>query len=118
METPWFVKIKDGAEEAEEIKVDPDEWEDEQKRLDREWYSMDEGYDEVHNPFAGVSEEYTKKKEDQIAQKKNQRMSAQQRQIHRDNEVCKDGKMHFSKLGRVTILTIVIFFSCGRKIEC
>lgn len=95
METPWFVKGKDNNEEEtdEGLKVDRDEWEDEQKRLDREWYSIDEGYDEVHNPFAGISEEYTKKKEDQIAQKKNQRMSAQQRQIHRDNELWEKNRM-------------------------
>jgi pre-mRNA-splicing factor ATP-dependent RNA helicase DHX38/PRP16 len=95
METPWFVKGKEGSEETtgEEFQIDKDEWEDEQKRLDREWYSIDEGYDEVHNPFAGVSEEYTKKKEDQIAQKKNQRMSAQQRQIHRDNELWEKNRM-------------------------
>lgn len=95
METPWFVKNKDNTVEGEteEVHVDRDEWEDEQKRLDREWYQMDEGYDEVHNPFAGVSEEYTKKKEDQIAQKKSQRMSAQQRQIHRDNELWEKNRM-------------------------
>ena len=27
-------------------------WEEEQKRLDREWYAMDEGYDDTHNPFS------------------------------------------------------------------
>ena len=32
--------------------LDRAEWEEEQKRLDREWYSLDEGYDETHNPFA------------------------------------------------------------------
>jgi len=99
METPWFVKNKEGEgtsgeeKSEEELQIERDEWEDEQKRLDREWYSIDEGYDEVHNPFAGISEEYTKKKEDQIAQKKNQRMSAQQRQIHRDNELWEKNRM-------------------------
>jgi pre-mRNA-splicing factor ATP-dependent RNA helicase DHX38/PRP16 len=58
-------------------------WEAEQKRLDREWYQMDEGYDEAQNPFAGVSENYTKKREEQLEQKKNKRMSAQQRQINK-----------------------------------
>lgn len=38
-------------------------WEDEQKRLDREWYGMDQGYDDNYNPFSGTSEEYTKKKD-------------------------------------------------------
>ena len=56
-------------------------WEDEQKRLDREWYSIDEGYDETHNPFSSTSEEYTRKKEKELEQKKIKKMSARQRQI-------------------------------------
>ena len=40
---------------------------------------MDSGYDETHNPFADVSEEYTKKKEENMAKKAVKRMSAQQR---------------------------------------
>ena len=35
-------------------------WEEEQKRLDREWYGLDEGYDDTNNPFSGVSAEYTR----------------------------------------------------------
>ena len=58
-------------------------WEEEQKRLDREWYSMDQGYDDNANPFAGTSAEYTKKKEEEFEQKKRKRMSAQQRQINK-----------------------------------
>jgi hypothetical protein len=57
-------------------------WEEEQKRLDREWYSIDEGYD-GDNPFANLSEEYTKKKEEQLEQRRKKRMSAQQRQINK-----------------------------------
>ena len=30
-----------------------EDWEAEQKRLDREWYGLDEGYDESNNPFSG-----------------------------------------------------------------
>ena len=44
---------------------------------------MDSGYDETHNPFADVSEEYTKKKEENMAKKAVKRMSAQQRQINK-----------------------------------
>ncbi len=71
---------------------DPDEfaddgdrraWEEEQKRLDREWYGMDEGYDESHNPFSGTSAEYTRKKEQDMEQQKKKKMSARQRQIHK-----------------------------------
>ncbi|CAL1270973.1 unnamed protein product [Larinioides sclopetarius] len=69
------------------------EWEEEIKRLDREWYSMDEGYDDNHNPFAGMSSSYTKKKEEALEQKKKKRMSAQQRQIHKDNEKWETNRM-------------------------
>ena len=46
-----------------------EEWEKEQKRLDREWYGLDEGYDDDKNPFSGVSEEYTKRKEEALGKK-------------------------------------------------
>lgn len=82
---------------------DKENWEEEQKRLDREWYNMDEGYDEEHNPFSGVSEEYTKKKEEQIEQRKKKRLSAQQRQINKDNELWERNRM----------LTSGMFNFCG-----
>ena len=39
--------------------------------------------DETNNPFANLSEEYTKKKEEQLAKHTKKRMSAQQRQINK-----------------------------------
>jgi pre-mRNA-splicing factor ATP-dependent RNA helicase DHX38/PRP16 len=62
---------------------DQELWEEEQKRLDREWYAIDEGYDGDNNPFANLSEDYTKKKEEQLEQRRKKRMSAQQRQINK-----------------------------------
>ena len=44
---------------------------------------MDSGYDETKNPFANVSEEYTKTKEENLIKKATKRMSAQQRQINK-----------------------------------
>ena len=44
---------------------------------------MDEGYDENYNPFGNTSEEYERKKEKQLEERKKKRMSAQQRQINR-----------------------------------
>ncbi|XP_044269534.1 pre-mRNA-splicing factor ATP-dependent RNA helicase PRP16 [Tribolium madens] len=73
--------------------VDRELWEEEQKRIDREWYNMDEGYDDGNNPFASVSEEYTKKKEEQLEQRKKKRLSAQQRQINKDNELWERNRM-------------------------
>lgn len=53
---------------------------------------MDEGYSEENNPFANVSQEYTEKKEEQLEQRK-KRMSAQQRQINKDNELWERNRM-------------------------
>lgn len=86
-----------GANREENLKwdatVDREMWEEEQKRLDREWYNMGEGYDEDTNPFSTVSDDYTKKKEEQLEQRKRKRMSAQQRQINKDNELWERNRM-------------------------
>lgn len=68
-------------------------WEDEQQKLDREWYMMDEGQDEQNNVFSNISEEYTKKKEQQLITNSKKRMSAQQRQINKDNELWEKNRM-------------------------
>ena len=72
---------------------DRDLWEEEQIRLDREWYNMDEGYDDENNPFTGASADYLKKREDQIELKKRKRISAQQRQANKDNELWEKNRM-------------------------
>uniref|UniRef100_A0A673CDJ7 RNA helicase n=1 Tax=Sphaeramia orbicularis TaxID=375764 RepID=A0A673CDJ7_9TELE len=70
-----------------------EQWEEDQKQADRDWYMMDEGYDEFHNPFTTTSEEYVKKRE-QILQKQTQkRISAQKRQINEDNERWETNRM-------------------------
>ena len=39
------------------FKEEREEWEEEQKKLEREWYQNDQGYDdEYNNPFADVSQ--------------------------------------------------------------
>uniref|UniRef100_A0A8D8WP86 Pre-mRNA-splicing factor ATP-dependent RNA helicase PRP16 n=1 Tax=Cacopsylla melanoneura TaxID=428564 RepID=A0A8D8WP86_9HEMI len=69
-------------------------WEEEQTRIDREWYSLDDGLDDdVNNPFKNISEEYTKKREAHLLQRKKTRMSAQQRQINKDNELWERNRM-------------------------
>ncbi|XP_026124168.1 pre-mRNA-splicing factor ATP-dependent RNA helicase PRP16-like [Carassius auratus] len=68
-------------------------WEEDQRQADRDWYMMDEGYDEFHNPLTSSSEEYVKKRE-QILQKQTQkRISAQKRQINEDNERWETNRM-------------------------
>lgn len=72
---------------------DRDLWEEEQIRLDREWYNMDEGFDDENNPFASTNSDYFKKREEQLEQKKTKRISAQQRQINKDNELWERNRM-------------------------
>uniref|UniRef100_A0AAX7T0S0 RNA helicase n=1 Tax=Astatotilapia calliptera TaxID=8154 RepID=A0AAX7T0S0_ASTCA len=70
-----------------------EQWEEDQKQADRDWYMMDEGYDEFHNPFTSTSDDYIKKRE-QILQKQTQkRISAQKRQINEDNERWETNRM-------------------------
>lgn len=75
--------------------VDDEEWEEEQKRLDREWYGLDDGFDaEVsEGVFGNVSEEYAQKKEEQLEQKKRKRVTAKQKQIQKDNELWERNRM-------------------------
>lgn len=65
-------------------------WEEEQQRLDREWYALDDG---ENQPFADVSEEYTRKKEMELEARREKRVSAQQRQINKDNELWERNRM-------------------------
>lgn len=76
-----------------ENEEDKDLWEQEQLRLDREWYNMDEGYDDENNPFSGSNSEYLKKREEQLELKRKKRISAQQRQINKDNELWEKNRM-------------------------
>ncbi|XP_037932046.1 pre-mRNA-splicing factor ATP-dependent RNA helicase PRP16-like [Teleopsis dalmanni] len=76
-----------------ESEEDRDLWEEEQRRLDREWYNIDEGYDEENNPFYGANAEYFRKREEIIEQKRTKRISAQQRQINKDNELWERNRM-------------------------
>ena len=66
--------------------------------MEREWYSIDEGYDETHNPFSGVSAEYTKKKEAELESKRDQkvRLTAKQAQRKKDNEMWEKNRMFTS----------------------
>ncbi|XP_050971446.1 pre-mRNA-splicing factor ATP-dependent RNA helicase PRP16 [Labeo rohita] len=70
-----------------------EQWEEDQRQADRDWYMMDEGFDEFHNPLTSSSDEYVKKRE-QILQKQTQkRISAQKRQINEDNERWETNRM-------------------------
>lgn len=68
-------------------------YKDEQKRLDRAWYGMDEGYDENKNPFAGVSEEYERKKTQEATKSFQRKISAWRQQKNADLEKWEQNRM-------------------------
>ncbi|XP_057291109.1 pre-mRNA-splicing factor ATP-dependent RNA helicase PRP16-like [Hydractinia symbiolongicarpus] len=72
---------------------DREEWENEQKNLDRAWYDLDAGYDENTNPFANVSEEYVKKKEDLLKKQNAKKRSARARQVQKDNDMWENNRL-------------------------
>ncbi|XP_071958748.1 pre-mRNA-splicing factor ATP-dependent RNA helicase PRP16-like isoform X2 [Antedon mediterranea] len=74
-------------------KADKFEWAEEQKRLDRQWYGMDEGMDDTNNPFASLPEEYVQKKESEMQKHATKRMSERQRQINKDVEKWETNRM-------------------------
>ncbi|OXB78354.1 UNVERIFIED_CONTAM: hypothetical protein H355_009125 [Colinus virginianus] len=78
---------------AFETEEERQQWEDDQRQADRDWYMMDEGYDEFHNPLAYSSDEYVKKREQHLHKQKQKRISAQRRQINEDNERWETNRM-------------------------
>ncbi|KAJ8591344.1 P-loop containing nucleoside triphosphate hydrolase protein [Rhizopogon salebrosus TDB-379] len=76
--------------------VDVREWEEEQLRLDRDWYTgAEEGGvagDEEHNPLAQY-EDLSALKEAEIAKKQVKRISARQAQYNADNDLWEANRM-------------------------
>ncbi|CAD6196354.1 unnamed protein product [Caenorhabditis auriculariae] len=74
------------------------QWEEEQKNLDREWYDNDGGtYDDEYNPFAKVSEEFVEKREKQWQEKTSRpRLTVKQQAIKRENEMWENNRLHRS----------------------
>ena len=56
-----------------------EEFDSEQKKLDRQWYGMDEGQEE--NPFEGATDEYMDKRQKELEKRSKKRMSARARQV-------------------------------------
>ncbi|KAL3318840.1 Pre-mRNA-splicing factor ATP-dependent RNA helicase PRP16 [Cichlidogyrus casuarinus] len=75
------------------------EYEAEDEMLDRNWYQMDEGFDESTNPFTDIPEEYAQKKEKQLAEAQRQTnrrkkgVSARALQYQRDNTAWEHNRM-------------------------
>ncbi|KAJ7312208.1 hypothetical protein JRQ81_006590 [Phrynocephalus forsythii] len=95
---PWLSRGRGKREDGEdgiafETEEERQQWEDDQRQADRDWYMMDEGYDEFHNPLASSSEEYVRKREQHLQKQKQKRISAQRRQINEDNERWETNRM-------------------------
>ncbi|KII72758.1 Pre-mRNA-splicing factor ATP-dependent RNA helicase PRP16 [Thelohanellus kitauei] len=75
-------------------KVSEKEWEDEQTKIDRAWYAMDDGQnDEIGEDIFGMSQEYVEKKEEKLKKQKYVKMSARARQIRKDNELWENNRL-------------------------
>ncbi|XP_052872660.1 pre-mRNA-splicing factor ATP-dependent RNA helicase PRP16 [Anopheles cruzii] len=71
--------------------ADRERWHEEQLRLDREWYGSDD--ERQMNEFSELNSEYLQKREQQQQSRNNRRISAQQRQINKDNELWEKNRL-------------------------
>ncbi|XP_050094871.1 pre-mRNA-splicing factor ATP-dependent RNA helicase PRP16 [Anopheles aquasalis] len=77
---------------AELTEADKERWREEQLRLDREWYGSDD--ERQMNEYTELNSEYLQKREQQQQQSRtNRRISAQQRQINKDNELWEKNRL-------------------------
>jgi pre-mRNA-splicing factor ATP-dependent RNA helicase DHX38/PRP16 len=74
---------------------DEEEYNEDQKKLDREWYGMDEneGFDQENNSFAQINEEFLSQKQESIQQKWKRKVSFHQQQRNRDVEKWETNRM-------------------------
>ncbi|KAF9316952.1 DEAH-box RNA helicase prp16 [Podila horticola] len=82
-------------DESFEDRPDREEWESDQRQLDRDWYNMEEtggAMDDDHNPFAEY-EEHDTKKEEELEKKAMKKVSARQAQYNKDNEMWETNRM-------------------------
>ena len=73
--------------------LDDESVKDEEKRLDREWYGLDEGFDNDNNVFSNMSNEYVKNKEAQMEVKRVKHLTAKQAAWKKDNEKWEQNRM-------------------------
>jgi pre-mRNA-splicing factor ATP-dependent RNA helicase DHX38/PRP16 len=81
------------------------EWEEEQMRLDRDWYSYEDGVaaDEEHNPFAAYED---REKEADLSKKGNRKVSARQAQYNADNDLWETNRLAQSGQGGRRVLDL------------
>ncbi|WVR08169.1 hypothetical protein IAU60_005215 [Kwoniella sp. DSM 27419] len=83
----------------EGVELDAKEWEEEQVKLDRDWYSYDDegavAPDEEHNPFSQW-ESLERGKEEELQAKAVKRQTARQAQFNADNDLWETNRMQKS----------------------
>ena len=73
--------------------VTEEDYKDEEKRLDREWYGLDEGFDNDNNVFSNMSNDYVRNKEAQMEVKRVKHLTAKQAAWKKDNEKWEQNRM-------------------------
>uniref|UniRef100_A0A182P4P2 RNA helicase n=1 Tax=Anopheles epiroticus TaxID=199890 RepID=A0A182P4P2_9DIPT len=76
---------------SEFTEADREQWKEEQLRLDREWYGSDD--ERQMNEFSELNSQYLQQREQQQQSRNNRRISAQQRQINKDNELWEKNRL-------------------------
>ncbi|KAK4688722.1 pre-mRNA-splicing factor ATP-dependent RNA helicase DHX38/PRP16, partial [Tremellales sp. Uapishka_1] len=99
-QTPRSVRGSNrGSPEGDGVELDAREWEEEQVKLDRDWYTYDDegavAGDEEHNPFAQW-EDLGREKEEELQAKAVKRTSARQQQFNADNDLWETNRMQTS----------------------
>jgi len=82
-----------GKNKGERVHEDLADQNEEERRLDREWYGMDEGQDEYHNAFSDISTEYIKEKEEAAEKKRIKHLTAWQADRKSDHEMWEKNRM-------------------------
>ena len=83
---------RDG-EDSKRKNLNDEDYKDEEKRLDREWYGLDEGFDNDNNVFSNMSNDYVRNKEAQMEVKRVKHLTAKQAAWKKDNEKWEQNRM-------------------------
>ncbi|KAI9639032.1 putative RNA helicase [Dioszegia hungarica] len=101
-QTPSSRSVRGGGDE-DDLLVNGKEWEEEQVRLDRDWYIQDDegavAGDEEHNPFSQW-EGLERQKEQEMQQKAAKRQTARQAQYNADNDLWENNRLTTSGVQR------------------
>ena len=86
---------RDGRRHQDDSKpeMNEEEYREEEKKLDREWYGLDEGFDNDNNVFSNMSSDYIRNKEVHQEAKRVKHLTAKQAAWKKDNEKWEQNRM-------------------------